>query len=165
MASATRCRSAKVGLHLRASEIQVAILQPHFFIRNRFFRRRKGRYARVIQHQKLVGDQLHFACRHLRIDGARIAAPQRAFGSHDIFWAHMLGLRVAFPREVLVQNDLSDSGAVAQVEKDEVAVVATAVDPTHQHDRLAGVFGAKLPTGMGALQCSKKVEQLRFLLS
>ena len=63
----------------------------------------------------------------------------------------MLGLGVAFGREVLVQDNLRYAGAVAQVEKDEVAVIAAAVDPAHQHHVLAGIAGAKLATGVGAL--------------
>jgi hypothetical protein len=66
----------------------------------------------------------------------------------------MLGLRVALGREVLIQHNLRNSGAVAQVEEDKVAVVAAAVDPAHQHNIFTGISGAKLPTGVGALQCS-----------
>jgi hypothetical protein len=72
----------------------------------------------------------------------------------------VLSLRVPFRRKIFVQNNLSDSGAVAQVKKDEVAVIATAIDPTHKNDVLAGITDAKLPTGVGSLQCSKKIEQL-----
>ena len=45
-----------------------------------------------------------------------------------------------------------DAGAVAQVEEDEVAVVAAAVDPAHEDDLLAGVGGAQFAAEMGAFQ-------------
>ncbi len=61
---------------------------------------------------------------------------------------HLLALRVALGRELLVENDLRDAGAVAEVEEDEVAVVAAAVDPAHQNHLLAGVGGAQLAAQM-----------------
>jgi hypothetical protein len=63
----------------------------------------------------------------------------------------VLGLRVTFGREVLIEDDLGDAGAVAEVEEDEVAVIAASVDPPHQHNIFAGIAGAKLTAGMGAL--------------
>ena len=53
---------------------------------------------------------------------------------------------------LLVDDHLGDAGAVAQIEEDEPAVVAAAVDPAHENDILARVFGAKLSTHPGALQ-------------
>ena len=73
----------------------------------------------------------------------------------------MLGLRVTFGSKVLVEDNLRDAGTVTQVEEDEIAVIAATIDPAHQHNVFAGIAGAKLPAGMGAVQCSKKVEQLR----
>jgi hypothetical protein len=53
---------------------------------------------------------------------------------------------------LLVDDDLGDAGAVAQIEEDEATVVAAAVDPAHEDDILARVLGAKLSTHPGALQ-------------
>jgi hypothetical protein len=53
---------------------------------------------------------------------------------------------------LLVEDDLRDAGAVAQVEKDEVAVVAPPVDPAHQDHVLPRVLGAKLSTHLRPLQ-------------
>jgi hypothetical protein len=63
----------------------------------------------------------------------------------------MLGLGVAFGGEVFIEHHLRDPGAVAQVEEDEVAVIAAAIDPAHEDYIFAGVGGAKLPAGMGSL--------------
>ena len=51
--------------------------------------------------------------------------------------------------DLLVEDDLGDAGAVAQVEKDEVAVVAAAVDPAHEDYVLAGVGGAQVAAVVG----------------
>ena len=61
---------------------------------------------------------------------------------------HLLALGVAVGRQFLVEHNLRDAGAVAQVEKDEVAVVAAAVDPAHQDHLLAGVGGAQIAAKM-----------------
>jgi hypothetical protein len=63
----------------------------------------------------------------------------------------VLGLRVALWSKVLVQDHLRNAGAIAQIEEDEIAMVAATVHPTHQHYMLACLCGAKLPTSMGAL--------------
>jgi hypothetical protein len=39
---------------------------------------------------------------------------------------------------------LRQAGAVAHVNKDHVAKIATAIDPAHQHNLLPGVFRAQL---------------------
>jgi hypothetical protein len=49
---------------------------------------------------------------------------------------------------------LRDAVAVAQIEEDEVAVIAAAVDPAHEGDGLAGVGGAEFAAGVGALACA-----------
>ena len=59
---------------------------------------------------------------------------------------------VAVGRELLVENNLRDAGAVAEVEKDEVAVVAAAVDPAHEDHVLAGVGGAQVAAEMRAFE-------------
>ena len=55
---------------------------------------------------------------------------------------------MALGRQLLVEHDLGDAGAVAEIEKDEVAVVAAAVDPAHQNHLLAGVGGAQVAAKM-----------------
>jgi hypothetical protein len=54
--------------------------------------------------------------------------------------------------DFFVEDDLRDAGAVADVEEDEVAVVAPAIDPAHEDDVLPRVFCAELSTHVGALQ-------------
>jgi hypothetical protein len=51
---------------------------------------------------------------------------------------------MAFGGQLFIEHDLADAGAVAEIEKDEVAVVAAAVDPAHEDDLLAGVGGAQV---------------------
>ena len=104
---------------------------------------RKRRQARVVQHQQLGGLDLDLAGGHFGIDGVLHAQAHLAHGGHDVLRPHLLALRVALGRQFLVQHHLRNAGAVAHVEKDQVAVVAAAVHPAHQHHVLAGVGGAQ----------------------
>ena len=81
-----------------------------------------------------------------------VAQTQLTNGGDDVLGADLLALGVALGSELLVEHDLSDAGAVAHVEKDEVAVVAAAVDPAHDNHLLAGVSGAKFSAQMCALE-------------
>jgi len=56
--------------------------------------------------------------------------------------------------QLLVEHDLGDAGAVAEVEKDEVAVIAAAVHPAHQNHLLAGVGGAQFAAKMRPFEAS-----------
>jgi hypothetical protein len=75
----------------------------------------------------------------------------------------MLGLCVASRGEVFIEDHLGDAGAVAEVEKDEVAVVAPPVHPSHHNDTLARVRGAQFAKSVRALKCSEKIEQVVIL--
>ena len=46
-------------------------------------------------------------------------------------------LGVSFRGRLFIEHNLGDSGAIAHIEEDQVAVIAPAVDPTHQDDGLA----------------------------
>ena len=54
--------------------------------------------------------------------------------------------------DVLVEDDLGDAVAVAQVDEDHAAQIAAAMHPAHQKDGLAGVGGAQLAAGVRAAQ-------------
>jgi len=61
----------------------------------------------------------------------------------DEFAAHVLGFGVRFALRFLVENDLDDAGAVADVKEEQIAEVAAAMDPTHDGGVAVGVGGAE----------------------
>jgi hypothetical protein len=61
---------------------------------------------------------------------------------------------MAIGHELLIEHHLRDAGAVAHIEKDEVAVIAAAVHPAHQHHRLAGVGGTQFAAEMRPFEAS-----------
>ncbi len=139
---------AEVALHLRAAQVNVAVLEADFFVLDGFFRGRKRRQARVVEDEQLGGFDLDFAGGHLGIDGVLIAQAHFAHGGDDVLRADLFALGVAVGRQLLVEHNLGDAGAVAKVEKDEVAVVAAAINPAHQHHLLAGIGGAQVAAQM-----------------
>ena len=62
------------------------------------------------------------------------------------------GLVVNLGAGVGGDDDLRDAAAVAQIEEDEVAEIAAAVHPSHEHNFRAGVGGAQLATHMSTFQ-------------
>ena len=103
-----------------------------------------GARRAVVEDAQLGGLDLDFAGRHLGIDGVLVAQAHLAHRGHNVLRPHLLALGVAFGRELLVEHHLDDAAAVAQVEEDQVAVVAAAVYPAHHNHVFAGVGGAQI---------------------
>ncbi len=81
-----------------------------------------------------------------------------AFDGDHIFGADLFGPAVHVLRDAGLEHDLGDAFAVAEIDKDDLTVVAPAVDPSHQESALAGVGGAQLSAGVRAAEVAKKVE-------
>jgi hypothetical protein len=71
-----------------------------------------------------------------------LALDDLAFDGDDEFAAGLLGFRVGFGLRFLVENDLDDAGAVADIEEEQVAEVAATMHPAHDDGVVAGVGGA-----------------------
>jgi hypothetical protein len=56
-----------------------------------------------------------------------------------------------------VEDHLDDAGAVADVEEEQIAEVAAAMDPAHYDGRFAGVGGAEGAAVVGAFQVAEKI--------
>jgi hypothetical protein len=52
----------------------------------------------------------------------------------------------------LVENDLRDSSTVAQIDKNDAAQIAAAVNPAHERNGFAGIGGAEFSATMSALE-------------
>jgi len=59
---------------------------------------------------------------------------------------------------VLMKDDLSDTIAVAQMDKDDAAQVAAAMHPSHHYHARAGMRAAQLAASVSAAQGPEKVE-------
>ena len=128
-----------VALHLRAAQIHVAVLQADVFgdVDVLFHGERRG--ARFVEDPDLRRHHFHFAGGHVGIDGLRGAERDHALDGDHVFRAHLFGALVNGGVHVLVEDGLRVTGAVAHIDEDHGAVIAAAMRPSHQKDRLAGV--------------------------
>ena len=100
------------------------------------------RRLRRVQDLEVVGEHLDLAGHEVRIGaalGAQAHEPRHA--DHELVAQRFGGgeRRGA----VGIEDDLHEAFAVAQVDEDDAAVVAAAMDPAHQRDRLAEVAGGR----------------------
>ena len=106
----------------------------------------KGGVLAADEDLDLGGAQLDLAGGELVVLHAREALGDGAADAHHVLAADALGDGVGLGRVGIVDDDLGDAVAVAQVEEDELAEVAAAVDPAGERGRLADV----LETGVSA---------------
>jgi len=141
-----------VGVHLRASQVDVAVLQPHLFVDVGVgIAGRKRRHLALVEQLQAGGDHLDLAGIHLGIDGALIAQLDLAGDGQHVLAAHALHALVKLRAALFVEDNLGDAGAVAEIDKDQVAVIAAAVDPAHESDGLACIGGTQFAATMRPL--------------
>ena len=99
-----------------------------------------------------MGYEFDVAGGHVGIGEAFAAVAEDSSDGDDVLGARGFGLGVGFGGDFLIEDNLGDAGAIAEIEEDEVAVVAAAVDPTHEGDGLAGVGAAEFAAGVRALE-------------
>ncbi len=89
-----------------------------------------------------------------------MAPDDLAFDGDDEFAARLLGFGVSFGLRLFVEDHLNDAGAVAHVEKEQIAEVAAAMDPAHDDGIAAFVGGTKGAAVVCALQVAEKIQQV-----
>ena len=146
----------EIAMRTGAAQIEVAIAEACFFTGGDFVFDLEGRRFRGVQQQQIVGDHFDFACGNFRI--RLLALHDAPFYGHDEFAAKLLGLGMQRRIRFLVEDNLRDSGAVAQVDEYELAEIAAAMDPAHDHDVSVGVRGAQGAAVMRAFQISQRVK-------
>ncbi len=138
----------EIAMRLGAAEVDVAIAQAGFFGGVDFVFDGEWRCFGVIENVQLGGDELDFAGGEFGV--GFLALDYIAFDGDDEFAAGLLGLGVGCGLRFFVEDNLHDAGAVADVEKEQIAEVAAAVHPAHDDGVLAGVGGAQGAAVVGA---------------
>ena len=138
--------------HRLAPDIEVAVLEPQALLHRRI------RLVDVERRRLGFGEDLELARPELDIAGRqprvlRTREPARdgpGDGDHILVPEHARGLERR--RSVLaVEHDLGDAVAVAQVDEDEAAVIAPAVDPSGEPRGRAVVGRSELAAGVRAI--------------
>ena len=132
-----RAQQQAVG-HRLAADVEVAVLEPQDLVdRGVRLVDVEGRRLRLGQDPDLGRADLDVAGRQARVLGPGEPALDVADDRDDELGADPAGLLVRGRRVGLVDDDLGQAVAVAQVEEDELAVVAAAMDPAGQTRRSA----------------------------
>ncbi len=154
----------QVRLQLRAAQVEISILQTQIFARECFRTgiELKRRRARVVQRQQLPRVYFDVASREFRIARILITGNHVAHHRDHVFVPQFLRLRVRVRRVFSVEDNLSDTGAVAQIDKCEFTKIATLRDPTHQHYLLADINGTQISARMRAFQISEVIQHSSY---
>src|SRR5205085_2357931 len=104
---------------------------------------------------------LDLAGRQARVDALRWTGGDAAGGGDDELVAHVGGQLMGLGRVFLVDDELGEAPAVAQVDEADAAVGAPAVDPAHERHRLADIAGAQLAAGVRLPQPRRQSLPLR----
>jgi hypothetical protein len=137
-------------MHLLAPQVEEPIAQPDLLARILLARDLQRQELGLGLHGQLADAQLDFPGGKLGIDSIRAAPHHLARQRDDALRPQRLQPPEQLARAV--GHALRDPVMVAQVDEEQVPVVALAVDPAGKADRLAGMFRAQLPAGMGAVR-------------
>ncbi len=128
-----------VELHGVAAQIDVAIFEAHLFVGQDRVGGKKWQRLGYIQNAQIFDNEFDFSGGNVGIDGVRVALFHGSDRCDDEFVAQGLGFLVNGGVQFVVEDDLRDAGAVAEVDKDNLAEVAAAVDPSHEHNFFASI--------------------------
>jgi len=150
-------------VHARAAQVEIAIAQARLFAGGHFVFDLEGRRLRIIEDVQPRGHHFDFTCSNFRI--RLLAAQDASLDRDNEFRAQLFGFRMRLGVQLLIEDDLRDAGAVAEVNENQLAEVAAAMHPAHEDDVLIGVRGAECTAIVCAFQIPKRFEQFGFLFS
>ena len=122
----------------------------------------KRRCRRCIEDLDRIGQHFDFARREIRID--RALGPRADAACHrDAVFAAQLFCSCERRRTIGIADDLHDAFAIAQVNEDDAAVIATPVHPSHEGNGLSQVAAVDAAAIVGAFQIGLRRTLERFL--
>jgi hypothetical protein len=138
-----------LGVDVLPPQIEKAVGQPHVFRVFGVGVDREGQRLGHRLHLERVDDQLDLAGRQARVDRVLDALRDAPGHRHDAFKAQCLGSREQRRRHV--DDALRDAVMVAQIDKQELAVIALPVHPAGETRALARIAQAQRAASMGAI--------------
>ncbi len=138
-------------LHVLPAEVEIAVFKPQLFVGQVLAKcaRRDGRRDALVEQLEIGDPQLDLARRMLGIGHAGGPTGDDARDLDHVLGPQRLALVDDRRRRVgRIEDDLRDAVAIAEIDEQAAAMVAVAIDPATEGDRLADVFDAKFATGM-----------------
>ena len=132
-----------------APQIEEAVAQAGFLAGILVARHLQRQHVGGRFHLETIDTDLDIAGRQLGVDRLGIALHDAAGDDHHAFRTHRLD-RLEH-RRIGVDDALGDTVMVAQIDEDELPVIALSVHPAGQADGVADILGTKLGAGMGTI--------------
>jgi len=130
----------KVFLNGRPPQVQIAVFEPDIF-RDVFIVKREGRCFGFVEDFQFGNDDFHLPGGKRRILHARRPSAHSAFHGQNVLAADFVRFSMdGFPR-FGIKNNLNDALAIPEIDKNDAAVIAPPVHPSHQND-LPAFIGA-----------------------
>ncbi len=121
--------------HLLATQVEVAVAQPHLFV-HLLVELKRQRLA-AVQDLELLAQHFDLTRLEAGVGGAGRPRPHQARDLEHELIAHAFGHR-EHRRLVRIEDDLQQALAIAQIDENHAAVVAAALRPAGHGDNLAG---------------------------
>ncbi|MCY1535288.1 hypothetical protein D9M68_706850 [compost metagenome] len=138
-----------IGVQLLATQVQEAVTQAHVFRIFLIAEHRQRQFLGSRQHFDLADKHFNRASGQVRIDRRRVTQLHLAIDADHPFRAHLFGSGES--GRIRVDDGLRHPIMVAQVDKQQAAMVADAMHPAAQAHGLAGFLGSEGPAGMRAV--------------
>ena len=149
-------------LHIRAAQVQIAVLQAEHVVGLGVLHDLKGRGLSLGQQPQFTDIDLNVASGDLV--GLALALPHQAGGGHDVLRAQGGGLFKDVLGGAVIKGQLHQTGAVPQIHKDQTAQVPLTLDPAAQGDGLARVAETQLAAVVGAAEVLQIVHKINSIL-
>jgi len=149
-------------LHIRAAQVQIAVLQAEHVVGLGVLHDLKGRGLSLGQQPQFTDIDLDVASGDLV--GLALALPHQAGGGHDVLRAQGGGLFKDVLGGAVIKGQLHQTGAVPQIHKNQTAQVPLTLDPAAQGDGLARVAETQLAAVVGAAEVLQIVHKINSIL-
>jgi len=146
----------QVALHLGTAQVHVAVAQAHLLADRGMVIELKRRCVGAVEQFQLLTQHLDRPRAHGGIDGRLAARAHPSADAHRVLAAHPVGAFKVFSG-VRVENHLHDPFPVPEVQEDDAAMVAAAVDPATQCHLLVYVGFVQHPAVVAAHKQSCRV--------
>ena len=152
----------EVALQRRTAQVEVAVLHPQVVTAVRDLLDGEGRGQRLVEDVDLLGRHLDVARRHLGV--LRRTLDDAARDLDDELASQTGGRLACLGRGVLLDDNLRDAVAVAQVDEGHRPEVSHFLHPPCQGDALVDVFDSQGAARMGSVHGAIEFVFVRILL-
>ena len=147
-----------IALHAGTAQVKIAVLEASFLADVADVFHGEGRGLRLIEDPDLVDHHFNFAGGQVRVDGVGGALFDEAGDADDVFGAQVFGAGMGLGEALAAEDELRRTFAIAQVDEDDAAQIAAAMDPAHQQHALANVFEADGAAIVRAFEVTEEVK-------